>query len=155
MVNLMSAAGIKTSKKPVDPLSNSEYVYSLTSETREYALKADYEGDSVAYARIPHLTSPNLGEGLSFSPPGSGGAGGGTSATNLTSDLTPLTSRVSAATGNPTIAYVRGTYNGVVTKVSTSGIVNLIAIPNILVTPGVTSLTGSSVGFIVNGQTNS
>ena len=44
----MSAAGIKTSKKPVDPLSNSEYIYSLTSETREYALKADYEGDSVA-----------------------------------------------------------------------------------------------------------
>ena len=82
VVNLMSAAGIKSSKKPVDPLSNSEYGYSLTAETREYALRADYEGDSIGLVQAPTAV---------------------------------------AATGNPTIAYVRGTYNGVVMKVSTGG----------------------------------
>lgn len=106
------------SKKPVDPLSSTEYVYSITTESKEYSLKADYEGSKVGWN-------------------------------------TP--SSVYADTGNPTIAYIAGNYNGIATKVTVGSpkTVYLIAIPNIVTPTSVTGITiGSSQNFILNGSSN-
>lgn len=89
-------------------------MYSVTAETKEYSLKADYEGDEVASASTP-------GIGTAY-----------------------------AATGNPQIAYIKGTYNGVVAKASTGSRVNLLAVPNIVTATGVVSISdGVPAGFLV------
>ena len=49
----ISNGGVKISKKPVDPLSSAEYAYSVTSETREYSLMANYEGDTLSFQSAP------------------------------------------------------------------------------------------------------
>lgn len=46
----MGSAGL--SKKPTDPLRNTEYTYSVLKYGSAYSLKTDYEGDSVAYAGV-------------------------------------------------------------------------------------------------------
>lgn len=70
-------------------------------------------------------------------------------------------SQANAATDNPTIAYVKGNYNGIAIQTETGGIVYLIAVPSII-----TSVTGAvdqmfdvvsslSNTLLVQGQTNS
>lgn len=43
IANIILSAGAKLSKMPVDPLSKAEYAYSITTETKEYSLRGDYE----------------------------------------------------------------------------------------------------------------
>ena len=51
VITTLSAGWARISKKPTDPLTNTEYPYSKTQETREYAIKTDYEGQSIVMQR--------------------------------------------------------------------------------------------------------
>ncbi|MBR9970879.1 hypothetical protein [Magnetospirillum sulfuroxidans] len=94
-----------------------EYGYSLSTGTPEYALRTDYEGD------------------------------------NITRRATPWADRANAATGNPSLAYIRGTYNGVATKTSTGGKVYILALPSIFTISGTTTVSeASAASFLVYGK---
>ena len=67
MIGQLSGIGAKISKKPTDPLSGSEYRYSLATGVSEYMLGADYEGDSVAYEEIPPTPLHKGGEKMAQS----------------------------------------------------------------------------------------
>ncbi len=113
---------MKLSKKPTDPLStNNPYTYSKLSYGKAFQIKADWEGDSVAsysphsYALVPPSTEESQ-EGALFPT-------------------------AQAATGNPTIAYVKGNYNGISAKTQTGNIIYLLAVPSIITSTGVTYLS--------------
>lgn len=66
-------------------------------------------------------------------------------------------SQAYASTGNPTLTYIKGNYNGMVVKTQTGNIIYVLAVPSI-----VTSQTGTLIDvlslsgkLLVNGQTNS
>lgn len=65
-----------------------------------------------------------------------------------------LTDSVSASTGNPTITYLKGTYNGVATRVSSGSTVNIIAVPSIFLASGSTGTIAdaSSRNFLLQGK---
>lgn len=44
-----SISGGGLNKRPLDPLRNTEYVYSSLAFGKAYQVKADYEGDSLAW----------------------------------------------------------------------------------------------------------
>lgn len=62
----------------------------------------------------------------------------------------------SASTGNPQISYLKGTYNGVATRVTSNGTINIIAIPSIFLP---SSATGTAItnlspqSFLLQGKT--
>lgn len=108
-----SIAGGGLNKKPVDPLSNTEYVYSSLAYGKAYQLKVNYEGDlnQTAY----HMGTPEA----------------------------------QAAPGNPTIAYIRGNYGGLMAKTVTGSITYVLAVPSIITSTGsigaVLSITDGSL----------
>ena len=86
-------------------------------------MKADWEGESVAYNNLNNF--------------------------NLDSLLFP---QANAATGNPTLTYIKGNYNGIVAKTqtgTTSTTICLIATPSIVVNTG-SSLSGAIALEITN-----
>lgn len=108
-----SIAGGGLNKKPVDPLSNAEYVYSSLAYGKAYQLKVNYEGDlnQTAY----DISTPEA----------------------------------QAAPGNPTIAYIRGNYGGLMAKTVTGSITYVLAVPSIITSTGsigaVLSITDGSL----------
>lgn len=59
-MNVISAAGVKLSKKPTDPLKNTqEYTYSKVAYGNSYQLKTDWEGDSISFGNFPQFLSIN------------------------------------------------------------------------------------------------
>lgn len=57
---------------------------------------------------------------------------------NQTALDTSLVNEAIAAPGSPTIAYIRGNYGGLTAKVSTGGIVYVLALPSIITSTGTT-----------------
>ena len=100
-------------------------------------MKADWEGDSVAYINNKYNTNKQ-----------------NTNEYTLNSLLFP---EANAATGNPTLSYIKGNYNGLVAKTLTGNTIYVLAVPSI-----VTSQTGTLVDVLtlsgklfLNGKTNS
>lgn len=68
--------------------------------------------------------------------------------------------QVQAATGNPTISYIKGNYNGVVAKTQTGNTIYILAVPSIVSGTGSMGLilkieTGDLSGsLVVNGGSN-
>jgi len=69
----------------------------------------------------------------------------------------PFISDAFAATGSPTLSYIKGNYNGLVAKTITGSTIYVVAVPSI-----VTSQTGTLVDILtlsgkllVNNKTNS
>ncbi|MDD5377144.1 MAG: FISUMP domain-containing protein [Candidatus Gracilibacteria bacterium] len=63
-----------------------------------------------------------------------------------------------AASGNPTLSYIKGNYNGVVAKTQTGNRVYVFAIPSLFLFSGtgiITLSTTTATGFYLHGQTNS
>ena len=62
-----------------------------------------------------------------------------------------------AASGNPSLAYIKGNYNGVVAKTRTGGITYVLAMPSIVTTQSGTSLDILTLSgkMLLHGQTNS
>lgn len=118
VINIISTAGVRISKKPTDPLvPTKEYAYSKLAYGSAYQLKSDWEGDTIAY----------------------------------------LISQTYAASGNPTLSYIKGNYNGLVAKTLTGNTVYVLAVPSII-----TSQTGTLIDvltlsgkILINGKTNS
>ena len=106
----------------------------------EYLLAADYEGDSVAYATEEQGTR-SKGQ-VSFSP---------AFLSPFSLSLAPVTS---AASGNPSISYLKGTYNGVATRVLSGSTINIIALPSIFLASGSTGtiVDASSRNFLLQGK---
>lgn len=129
-----SIAGGGLNKKPVDPLSNTEYVYSSLAYGKAYQLKVNYEGDlnQTAY----HIGTPS-----------------DLLATTLSEVLripeVLSTPEAQAAPGNPTIAYIRGNYGGLMAKTVTGSITYVFAVPSIITSTGsigaVLSITDGSL----------
>ncbi len=98
-----SISGGGINKKPVDPLSSQEYVYSSLAYGKAYQIKADYEGDVAV-------------------------------------SLSPILDTAYAAAGDPTVAYIKGTYGGVTARTivpnGTGSIVYVLAIPSIITSTG-------------------
>lgn len=135
VMNVLGAGGFKLSKKPMDPLNTSTpYTYSKLYYGTAFQIKADWEGDSVAfysphsYALVP--PSAEWDHGGVFGIP-----------------------EAEAASGNPALAYIKGNYNGMVAKTQTgSTVYYLLAVPSII-----TTLSGALdvTKFLIHGQTNS
>lgn len=62
-----------------------------------------------------------------------------------------------AASGNPTITYVKGNYNGIVAKTQTGGVIYIVAVPSLFMNTGLGTvvLPATATGFYLHGQTNS
>lgn len=142
VMSYMGVGGSKLSKKPVDPLRNTEYSYSVAAETREYQIVTNYEGDSLSYKAENVID----GAGENLDP----------------MILNPLFEQVSAASGNPTITYVKGNFNGLAVKVSTGTTIKtvyLLAIPSIVTSTGTVNTTfdvsSAANKLYLNGETNS
>ncbi len=105
-----SIAGGGLNKKPIDPLKNTEYVYSELAEGKAYQIKVDYEGD-IAQTAIDIELLNNF-----------------------------LIHSASAAPGNPTIAYIRGNYAGLTAKTTTGSTTYVLAIPSIITNSGATKI---------------
>ncbi|MDD5376998.1 MAG: FISUMP domain-containing protein [Candidatus Gracilibacteria bacterium] len=62
-----------------------------------------------------------------------------------------------ATSGNPTITYIKGNYNGVVTKTQTGNVIYLVAVPSLFLNTGsgTVILPTTATGFYLQGQTNS
>ncbi|MDP2103579.1 MAG: LamG-like jellyroll fold domain-containing protein, partial [Candidatus Gracilibacteria bacterium] len=155
LINILSSNGSKLSKKPTDPLTTTrEYTYSKSAYGNTYELSSNWEGDRIAYlphqsllAQLPHLTSPKIGEEFIVLP--------------LVQGLREAVGlrTVYAASGNPTITYIKGNYNGMVAKTITGSTVYVIATPSLTTSNGtvgssidVTTLSGK---LLYHGQTNS
>jgi hypothetical protein len=127
------------SKKPTDPLvTTKEYTYSKVAYGNAYQIKADWEGDSVSFYS-PHS--------YALIPPSAEGGQGGVFGIPQTY----------AATGNPTLTYIKGNYNGLVVKTQTGNTIYVLAVPSIVTSQtgtliDVLSLSGS---ILVNNKTNS
>jgi len=69
----------------------------------------------------------------------------------------PFISDAFAATGNPTLTYIKGNYNGLVAKTQTGSIIYVLAVPSIVTSSGGTlvDITTLSNKLLVSGQTNS
>ena len=52
--NTISGGGIN--KKPIDPLDNTEYVYSSLAEGKAYQIKINYEGEPIALS-VPEVVN--------------------------------------------------------------------------------------------------
>lgn len=69
--------------------------------------------------------------------------------------------QANAAPGNPTLAYIKGNYNGLLAKTETGGLVYILAAPSIMtsqtgtVGQSIDSVSNLSNKFLINGQTNS
>gem|GEM_PF-1244568 len=74
----------------------------------------------------------------------------------VTSSLIP---QAFAASGNPTITYIKGNYNGMVAKTVTGSTVYVIATPSLTTSTGTTGsnidITTLSGKLLYHGQTNS
>lgn len=118
-----SIAGGGLNKKPVDPLSNAEYVYSSLAYGKAYQLKVNYEGDLNQTAWNSSNESSVLDTPSSL-------------VSLLTTTISSLAPEAQAAPGNPTIAYIRGNYGGLMAKTVTGSITYVLAVPSIITNSG-------------------
>jgi len=132
VMNVLSADWAKLNKKPTDPLNQTkEYTYSVLKYGSVYQIRADWEGDNITYNTFSHF---ERGLGWGF------------------------IDQAQASSGNPLLTYIRGTYNGVVTKTETGSIKYILAIPSLFLTNGtgiVILPTNTLTWFYIHGQTNS
>ena len=126
---------MKMSKKPTDPLTtNKEYTYSKLFYWNAYQIKSDWEGDSIA---LSSDSIPTFAGMTNFGFP-----------------------QASAATGNPTLTYIKSNYNGMVVKTESGSTKYLIAVPSLFLNTNINSWTitlptGTATGFYIHSQTNS
>jgi len=152
LINILSSNGSKLSKKPTDPLTTTrEYTYSKSAYGNTYELSSNWEWDRIAY--LSHLTSPKIGEELAhfFSLPLFQGESEGVTSSFIT--------QAQAASGNPTITYIKGNYNGMVAKTVTGSVIYVIATPSLTTSTGTTGssidVTTLSGKLLYSWQTNS
>lgn len=115
VITALAVGNARLSKKPVDPLTGTEYAYSLASGNM-YLVKANYEGDNLSYKAGNTVD----GAGANIDP----------------MIPNPLFEQASAASGNPLLSYIKGNYNGVAVKIQVGGIYYLIATPSIMSNTG-------------------
>jgi len=110
-------------KKPIDPLNNSEYIYSLLSYGNSYQIKSSYEWDSLSYDnttenrkyRTENTTTKNWIYKIE----------------NNSNIFNPI-NKVQASTWNPKIAYIKWTYQWIVVKTTTWSTICILATPSII-----------------------
>jgi prepilin-type N-terminal cleavage/methylation domain-containing protein len=169
VINILGAGAVKMNKKPTDPLKiTKEYSYSKLAYGRAYQIKTDYEGDRVSYrnsSSSPSSLLSSLSDLSSISE---------SSKSNLSSTSQPSQSsklslssfflspfsinQTFAASGDPSLTYIQGTYNGIAANTQSGGIQYIFAIPSLFINSGtgiVTISSTTSTGFFLNGQTNS
>lgn len=123
-----SIAGGGLNKKPIDPLDNSEYVYSSLAYGKAYQLKVNYEGDLNQTAYRLDTKNVLINPLASFLS---------TTSNLLTTTLEVSSiSEVQAAPGSPTIAYIRGNYGGLMAKTVTGSVTYVLAVPSIITGTG-------------------
>lgn len=64
VMNVISAWGVRLSKKPTDPLTNTkEYIYSKAAYGNFYQIKSDWEWDNISYQNIPGIQTASAANG--------------------------------------------------------------------------------------------
>jgi hypothetical protein len=127
---VITAVG-KISKKPVDPLTGNEYVYSLATSKKEFQIKADMEEGLLTGYNSRNNVNENTGR-----------FGGNGLFASIIHSLSSSPDEIAGIVvpdvfaASPTSAYLKGNFNGVFTKTSSGGIVYLYATPS-LITNGV------------------
>ncbi len=136
--------GIKMNKKPTDPLTtNKEYTYSKLFYWNAYQIKSDWEGDTLIYQEHNRISSELNHTNLEY---------------NHINPEYHLINQAQAATGNPTLTYIKSNYNGIVAKTESGSTKYLIAVPSLFLNASswtVVLLVNTQTGFYIQWKTNS